>query len=221
MPDDASIKTAPKVQLRGRSKGERTRDRVMDLAYNSMVTKGFAATSIDELVEAAGLTKSGFFYHFKDKHDLARQVLARYRERNNTLLESISARARELSDDPLHGFLIFLRLYAEETAANAPDIPGCLVATITYQERSFAHDVRQANVDMLLDWRAHFRGWLEAIVLDRRPNEAPDLEALTDAAWSTVLGAFTVAKTLGRLEIISQQILLYRETIRRTFPDRA
>jgi TetR/AcrR family transcriptional regulator, transcriptional repressor for nem operon len=116
--------------------------------------------------------------------------------------------------------LIFLRLYAEETVANAEHIPGCLVATITYQERSFAHDVREANVAMLQDWRGHIRGWLDAIVRDRRPNDEPDLDALTDAAWATVLGAFTVAKTVGRTEIIGEQILLYRETIKRIFPDR-
>ena len=50
----------------------------MDLAYQSIVEKGFAATSIEELVEAAGITKSGFFYHFRDKNDLARQLFERF-----------------------------------------------------------------------------------------------------------------------------------------------
>ena len=46
-----------------------TRQKLLDLAYDSLIRKGFAATSIEELVEAAGITKSGFFYHFKDKRD--------------------------------------------------------------------------------------------------------------------------------------------------------
>ena len=62
--------TVPTVESEGRTKGERTRDRILDVAYDAIIHKGFAGTSIDELVEAAGITKSGFFYHFRDKTDL-------------------------------------------------------------------------------------------------------------------------------------------------------
>ena len=42
-------KTAPSVQSEGPSKGERTRVRILDLAYDAVIRKGFAATSIEEL----------------------------------------------------------------------------------------------------------------------------------------------------------------------------
>ena len=42
----ATSKTAPAVQ----SKGERTRERLMDLAYDAILDKGFTATSIEELI---------------------------------------------------------------------------------------------------------------------------------------------------------------------------
>ena len=66
MASPSLTKTAPAVQSPAarKPKGERTRDRILDLAYDSVIRKGFAATSIEELVEAAGITKSGFFYHF-------------------------------------------------------------------------------------------------------------------------------------------------------------
>jgi AcrR family transcriptional regulator len=220
MADGQDLKTAPEVQSAERARGVRTRERLLDLAYDAMVAKGFAATSVEELVEGAGITKSGFFYHFKDKHELARQVLARYRASNEDLLDRLEVRARELSDDPLHSFLIFLRLYAEEVGQQIDLIPGCLVATVTYQERSFAHDVRQANAAMVEDWRGRFRRWLEAIVCAYRPNAEVDVESLADAGWSTIFGAFTVAKTFGRPQIVHDQILLYRDTVRRVFLDR-
>src|SRR5262245_49283111 len=113
MPAQLETKTAPVVQFVPRSKGERTRDRILDLTYDSVIRKGFAATSIEELVEAAGITKSGFFYHFKDKTDLARQLVERYTAENRDFLDGMETRARELSEDPLHSFLIFLKLYAE------------------------------------------------------------------------------------------------------------
>ena len=59
-------------------KGEATRERILEIAEASVLAKGFGATSIEEVIAEAGLTKSGFFYHFKDKNALAREMLRRY-----------------------------------------------------------------------------------------------------------------------------------------------
>src|SRR5690349_12020122 len=148
-------KTAPSVQLSagGATKGERTRTRILDVAYDAIVHKGFAATSIEELVEAAGITKSGFFYHFKDKNDLARQLLERFLAEDVEILDTLEQRARALSDDPLQSFLIFLNLYAE-LMDDMPELhPGCLVATITYQEQMFDSVVREMNRESVIALR--------------------------------------------------------------------
>ena len=47
------------------------RERLLQLAEQAVLEKGFSATSIEELIAGAGITKSGFFYHFKDKTELA------------------------------------------------------------------------------------------------------------------------------------------------------
>src|SRR5687767_1566164 len=173
-------KTAPAVQLEGegRTKGERTRTRLLDVAYDSIVHKGFAATSIEELVEAAGITKSGFFYHFKDKNDLARQLLDRFLAEDRQILDTLTRRARALADDPLQSFLIFLNLYAE-LMDEMPELhPGCLVATITYQEQLFDADVRRMNADSVLALRKRFADWLAEIV-ERHPPRVPlDVEGV-------------------------------------------
>ena len=53
------------------SKGEVTRDKLMDIAERHILENGFAATSIDVLSKEAGITKGGFFYHFDGKNALA------------------------------------------------------------------------------------------------------------------------------------------------------
>ena len=50
-------------------KGSYTRERILDVAEAAVLEKGFAATSIEELITAVGITKSGFLYHFKDKNE--------------------------------------------------------------------------------------------------------------------------------------------------------
>jgi AcrR family transcriptional regulator len=73
-----------------------------------VLEKGFASTSIDELIAAVGITKSGFFYHFKDKGELARYI-----ERESRLFDELFKRADELNEDPLHGFLVALKMMSE------------------------------------------------------------------------------------------------------------
>jgi AcrR family transcriptional regulator len=217
MADGAFDKTAPEVQCDTRSKGERTRDRILDLAYDSVIRKGFAATSIEELVEAAGITKSGFFYHFKDKSDLARGLIERYTTRSRFFLEEMERRARELSDDPLHSFLIFLKLYAEAMETLVDAHPGCFVATITFQDQAYDREMRELNTQGVLTWRRRFAAWLAEIAAVYPPRGKAATEDLADAILTFTYGGMTLAKALGDDRAISRQALTFRETIRLHF----
>jgi len=217
MGSQLQAKTAPAVQSEPLSKGERTRERLLDLTYEAMIRKGFAATSIEELVEAAGITKSGFFYHFKDKHDLARQVVQRHNGENEAFLDDMAKRARELSDDPLHSFLIFLKLYAEEMERLVELHPGCLVATVTFQDRSFDRETRRMNVQSVLDWRGRFIAWLDEIAAAHPAKGNLQTADLADAILAFTYGGMTLAKALDDPRAISRQAMMFRETVRLHF----
>lgn len=209
-------KTVPGVQSE-RSKGERTRERILDIAYDAIVQKGFAATSIEELVEAAGITKSGFFYHFRDKNDLARQLFERFLNEDNALLDTLTERARTLSEDPLQSLLIFLNLYAE-TMDEMPDLhPGCLVAAITYQEQMFDRDVRAMNVESILGLRARFREWLAEIEAKHPPKLTIDLDALADQLTAVVEGSIILSKALSDPRLMGRQMRLFRDHVKLVF----
>src|SRR5688500_19004499 len=103
-----------------------TRERLLALAEAAVLAKGFAATSIEELIAAASISKSGFFYHFKDKGELAKAMMLRYIEHDKQVLGEIFSRGDELNDDPLHGLLVSLKLFAEMLADLPEAHPGCL-----------------------------------------------------------------------------------------------
>jgi len=217
MSTQSADKTVPEVQSDARTKGERTRERILDLTYEAVIRKGFAATSIEELVEAAGITKSGFFYHFKDKTDLARQLIETYTGRNIQFLDDLAARARELSDDPLHSFLIFLKFYAEEMEERTVGHPGCMVATVAFQDQSWDRATRQLVIDQVTDWRAHFLAWLEEIAAVYPPKGKAALPDLADAILAFTYGGMTIARALSDTSAISRQTMLFRETVRLHF----
>ena len=219
MVDRIIEKTGPAVQLESaaQTKGEKTRERILDVAYESIVQKGFAATSIEELVEAAGITKSGFFYHFRDKNDMARQLFDRFLAEDESIVDTLAERARELSDDPLQSFLIFLNLYAQMMDDMESLHPGCMVASVTYQERLFDPEVRQMNVDYLVRTRGRFAEWLEQIVAKYPPLMEADLAALADHLTIIVEGAIIYAKALRDPGMMGRQTRLFRNHVKLLF----
>lgn len=198
-------------------RGQATRDRILDITEASVLKKGFGATSIDEVIAEAGITKSGFFYHFNNKNSLAKALLQRYLEREDVLLDDVFDRGRELAEDPLHAFLVGLKLLAE-TMANLPgSYPGCLVATYCYQESLFDREVRELNRHIVLQWRARFRALLEAILERYEPREAFDLDALADMVSTTLEGGLVLGRATGDHQILPDQIMLLRNYIKLLF----
>ncbi len=198
-------------------KGASTRARLMDIAEASILAKGFGATSIDEVIAEAGITKGGFFYHFPDKNALALELLKRYIDNEEALFNDLLARARELHEDPLHAFLIGLKLFAELLADMPNGHPGCLVATYCYNERLFDRDVRDLYAETVMSWRRRFRAILDEIVELYPPRDDVDLDMLADMINSSVEGGIVMAKCMNQPELVAEQVLLFRSYIKLLF----
>jgi TetR/AcrR family transcriptional regulator, transcriptional repressor for nem operon len=194
-----------------------TRERLLNAAESSVLEKGFAGTSIDELIAAAGITKSGFFYHFKDKSELARALLARYIEREDRLFDDTFTRARELNEDPLHGFLVGLKLLAEIMSDLPGEHPGCIVASYCYQDRLFDREVRELNTEAVLGWRKRFRTHLEEIAKRYPPRIDVDLDDLADMLSVIADGGIILSKVVHDKGVLPRQVLLYRDFVRTVF----
>ena len=194
-----------------------TRTRILEVAESAVLAKGFASTSIEEIIAAVGITKSGFFYHFKDKGALAKALILRYLDQDKQVLEDIFKRGDELNDDPLHGFLVGLKLFAEMLGNMAEAHPGCLVASFCYQEQLFNREIRELNAGGVLIWRKRFRDRLELIAKRYPPRQETDFEALADMAATLVEGGLILGKVLRDATILPRQILLYRDLVRSVF----
>lgn len=212
-------KTEPRVQQMAKAmrKGEETRERLLDIAETSILQKGFGATSIDEIIAAAGITKSGFFYHFSDKNVLARALLKRSMERDDTVFDDIFGRASQLTEDPLQTLLVGLKLLAEVMADLPNGHPGCLVTTYCYQERLFDREVHELNRQIVLGWRRRFRGMLDDIAERYTTAEPVDLDQVADMFTSIIEGGLMVGKATRDSGALPEQILLYRHFVRLLF----
>ena len=199
------------------TKGEQTRERLLDLAEDAVLHKGFALTSIDELIAAAGITKSGFFYHFRDKNDLAKALLERYLERDEVIFDDLFARADALNDDPLHGFLVFLKLLADLMADLTSGHPGCLVASYCYQDRLFSSEIRELAATGVRTWRARFRERLDRIAERYPPRIEVNLDVMADMLSAVIDGGIILSKSLEQPKHLPEQVMVYRSFVRLVF----
>jgi AcrR family transcriptional regulator len=64
----------------GRIKGPERRKRILDAAAEGFATRGYHATSVGQIAEAAGITKPVIYDHFPSKRDLFVALLEQARE---------------------------------------------------------------------------------------------------------------------------------------------
>lgn len=200
--------------------GTDTRTRIMDVAEALILDHGFAASSIDRIIEGAGVTKGAFFYHFASKADLAYALVERFAQLDRRLLEETMARAEKLSRDPLQQVLIFVGLLKEEAERLTEPSPGCLFASCVQEALLF--DARTLGLidEAMQHWRDRLGGKLQEVI-DHYPPSLP-VAAVSLADMITVIfeGAFIVSKMLRDPGTVAEHLAHYRAYLELLFrPD--
>jgi TetR/AcrR family transcriptional repressor of nem operon len=190
--------------------GTATRTRILDAAQRLVLEKGFAGTSVDEVIAAAGTTKGGFFHHFASKQDLARALIERYAADDVRLLEDLFTRAERLSRDPLQQLLLFVGLQEESTDELAGEDPGCLFASFCYERDLVDEVTRSLIADAMLAWRTRTRAKLDEVVALYPPRVPIDLDALADEGLALFEGAYVLSRALGEPQLLRGQLRHFR-----------
>ena len=199
-------------------KGERTRTRILDVAQRLILQKGYAGTAIDEIVYEAEITKGGFFYHFKNRNDLARALMLRYLEEDERIFRGLVAEAHALVDDPLQRVLAFLKLLADMLGKLDDTHPGCLAASFTYESQQFDVEIRNMTQEGVESWKRLFLEQFEP-VMETHDCDVP-LEDLADMLNVSLEGAILLSRIEDSNRVLSRQIMLFRDYVRRVFRPR-
>ncbi|MEY2476562.1 MAG: hypothetical protein QOG87_1877 [Actinomycetota bacterium] len=77
---------------------EATRAALLGTARSLFAARGFASTSTEELVAAAGVTRGALYYHYTDKRALFEAV---FEDLERELVEALLAKLSAVADDPL------------------------------------------------------------------------------------------------------------------------
>ncbi|MBT3992269.1 MAG: TetR/AcrR family transcriptional regulator [Rhodospirillaceae bacterium] len=197
--------------------GTITRTTIMDSAQSLILGQGFSATSVDKVIEQAGITKGAFFHHFKTKADLALALVERYANLDQAHLDMNLVRAEELARDPLQQMLIFIGLLKEEMAGLTEPFPGCLYASFCYEAQLFDDNTHTVIQNMMLEWRRRLSSKFVDIIDLYPPKLDIAPESLADMALVIYEGAFILSKTLKEPVTTAEQLGHYRNYVELLF----
>jgi TetR/AcrR family transcriptional repressor of nem operon len=175
--------------------GEKTsaRDKILAAALSIIRAKGYAATTVDELCAAAGVTKGAFFHHFRSKDELAVAAADHWSETTGAFFAA--APYHSLADplDRVLGYIDFRKAILKGTV---PEFT-CLVGTMV-QEAYDTHPAIRAAVDHSISAHAAKVEVDIAEAMKRyRPNADWSAASLALHTQAVLQGAFILAKAKG------------------------
>lgn len=169
------------------------RARLLDAAVKVIRGQGYAATSVDDICRAAGLTKGAFFHHFASKEALAVAAAQRWSEIADEIFGAAPFRGAADPLDRVRGYLDFRRGLLEG------DIAGftCLVGTMV-QETYASHPAIRAACEASI--AGHAQTLAADILAAMQARGFGNQTAARDLALHTqavIQGAFIIAKATG------------------------
>ncbi|MDJ0877908.1 MAG: TetR/AcrR family transcriptional regulator [Halieaceae bacterium] len=196
-----------------------SRERILSTAEAMILERGFAGTTIEDIINQAAITKGGFFYHFDGKRELARALVERYIDLDQKVFDELNERADTLSEDPLQATLLFLNLFTEMVAGMTEIHPGCIIAAFTYETQQFDDQIRSRMEQAMLEWRAMIAERLQAIAAKYPPRTEVNMDALADMFSSSLEGGIILARIYGNNQALIDQVQAYRTHLRLVFGD--
>ena len=115
---------------------EETRRALIASALELFGSKGYEATSVQEITDGAGVTKGAFYHHFESKEDLLRLIHDEFVDEQLAAVQAVLAE----HEDPVRQLEELFRFFAESVRRFQPNV------TVFFQERRYLTGDRFAAV---------------------------------------------------------------------------
>lgn len=150
-----------------------TKQMILQKAFALVYTKGYQATSIDDILATTQVTKGAFYYHFKSKDDMG---LALISEVLKPVVLQRFAGSADTADDPL----ISIYNMVEDLLLHNPMLElayGCPVGNLVQEMGAWGNKFSQALNELTALWQhtlentieqGQQKGWLAQDIVPRQ-----------------------------------------------------
>ena len=189
-----------------------TKDRLLDAAQALMLSKGFAATTVEQVCARAKLTKGSFFHYFKSKEALGRVLLQRFCAAGDQLHRSFCGAER----DPLKRVYNYID-GASRMSKDPAMRKGCLLGTFAQELCDDYPEIRRACASGFDDWAEQFGAELARAKARYAPNAAFDPQELAEHLIAIMEGSLILGKARNDSMATARHLHHYKRYLRALF----
>lgn len=159
-----------------------TRTKLLDAARDVIRTKGYSATTVDDICAAAEVTKGSFFHYFPSKEQLGIAAIEQFGVMASAIFGSAPYRSKPDPRDRVLGYVDFrvamldreipqftclLGTTVQEVYATHPDLRAACDQGMSAHVAELVHDIEAAKQRYAPDapWRAESVGYFMQAVL--------------------------------------------------------
>jgi TetR/AcrR family transcriptional repressor of nem operon len=167
-----------------------SKTKFLEAALQVIRAKGYGAATVDDICEAAGLTKGSFFHHFESKEELAVAAAAHFAARAEGLFAAAPYRR---ATDPLDRLLGYVDFRAAIMRGDLPDFT-CLLGMMVQETYDTHPAIRKACDKHISDHAKTVSTDIAAAKRRYAPHAPWSPESLGLFTQAVIQGAFILAK---------------------------
>ena len=189
------------------------RVKLLEAAQRLMLAKGFTATSVEEICEAAGVTKGSFFHYFASKENLGKAVLDYFM---TTMLKAVSDSPYFRKNDPLervYGYIDFMIEISRDPERQS----GCLLGNFSQVLSDTHPDIRALCSGHFTWWAETLRHELDEANKRHKIKKSVDARVLAEHFIALFEGSLMLAKTHHDIGIIERNLRNYKQYLKSVF----
>src|ERR1700733_8074901 len=179
-----------------------SKTRLLNAAIRVIRSKGYCATRIEDICEAAGLTKGSFFHHFDSKEALALAAADYWIEDTGALF---AAAPYHQPTDPVDRLLAYVDFRKALVIGELPEFT-CLVGTMVQEVYDTHPALREACNRSITGHAGILVPDIEEAMRQRGMHPEWTAESLALYAQATIQGAFILAKAANGAAVAVQCI---------------
>lgn len=190
-----------------------TKEKLIKAAFEEIHAHGFQATSMNEIIKRAGITKGALYHHFKSKTELGYAVID---EVIRPMMKERWLDPLSKSENPIDALIDCMAELIKNTPRQAV-IKGCPVANLTHEMSGIDEGFRLKLSGVLKTWQAGLsqvfsegikKGYVKADV--NTDNVACFLVASLEGA----IGLAKNSKDENTFNRCGEQLIVYLESLR-------
>jgi TetR/AcrR family transcriptional regulator, transcriptional repressor for nem operon len=176
-------------------KAEKTRQYIVEMTAPIFNVKGYEGTSLNDMIDATGLTKGSIYGNFENKDavalaafdhnfDRVRQIIGREMDKHNTIKAKL---------------LVYASVYDDFLRSPFPE-GGCPILNTAIEADDTHAALKEKATTALLSWKKSIISLIETGIAKKEFRSKVDAEQIALTMIAMIEGGIMIAKLTGKSE---------------------